>query len=382
MIKKFTYTLLALAITVIFVRAGITSYPKPSFGYTGATLNSTCANSGCHTNTVKNTGSVSIIGLPTNNGYVPDSVYNFSLTITSDQPGLQRWGFAIVARNNLNKKIGTFMEDNLNTIVDKRVDMSGNEIDQQLVDSAPGLVAVGTSYTYNNLKWKAPSIEQATNDPIKFFFAAVAADGNGSRTGDFVYTGRTETVLPITLSKISTAVNGEVVNLTWQTSSESNSSYFIIEKSTDNRNFISVGTVNAAGTSSGLRNYSYTDDKPAYFDKSTFYRLILVDKDGTKKYSGVVSVIVKAKGSFVRKIYPNPVIAGDNMQVELVANKDQSVNIELISIKGRKVKQLQSQLTKGNNLLNLRLFKYTPSGMYVVVVRMENVTQQIPILIQ
>src|SRR4051812_33247928 len=138
-------------------------------------------------------------------------------------------------------------------------------------------------------------------------------------------------VLPLTLSGFDAIVSGTSVELDWKTLSESNSSQFIIEKSSDNQHFIEVARVDASGTSNDLKNYSFTDEKPAYFERPTFYRLVLVDKDGTRKYSNVVNITLKSKGSFVKKLYPNPVTAGNTMQVELVSDKSQVVNMQLFS---------------------------------------------------
>lgn len=188
--------------------------------------------------------------------------------------------------------------------------------------------------------------------------------------------------LPLTLTDFTAGVNGSSVDLVWKTSSESNSSHFIIEKSSDNQHFIQVATVDAAGTSSGLKNYSFSDEKPAYFDRPTYYRLVLIDKDGTKKYSKVVSVTVKARGSFVRKLYPNPVIAGNIMQAEIISDKSQPVTIQLYSITGSRIKDMKTTILKGNNIINIPIHRFTATGMYSLVVKTDDQTQQIPLIIR
>ena len=63
-----------------------------------------------------------------------------------------------------------------------------------------------------------------------------------------------------------------------------------------------------------------------------FTRLVLVDKDGTKKYSNVVNVTLKAKGSFVKKLYPNPVLAGNTMQVEIISNRTKRLTYSYLAL--------------------------------------------------
>jgi hypothetical protein len=49
--------------------------------------------------------------------------------------------------------------------------------------------------------------------------------------------------------------------LQWTTASEQNSDSFFIEKSTDGSNFIIIGSVAAAGNSTEVRKYSFTDSE-------------------------------------------------------------------------------------------------------------------------
>lgn len=74
--------------------------------------------------------------------------------------------------------------------------------------------------------------------------------------------------------------------LEWQTASEVNSEYFIIEKSPDGSVFDPVGKVPASVESSDIRKYSYKDEKP--FEGVTYYRLRQMDTDGSSSYSQVL----------------------------------------------------------------------------------------------
>jgi hypothetical protein len=86
-------------------------------------------------------------------------------------------------------------------------------------------------------------------------------------------------VLPIELiSFYAEAANG-VVYLTWQVASEKDVDYYLLEKSMDGDQFITIGTVNSKGDSYSEREYSFTDDFP---EKGLmYYRLTNIDADGT-----------------------------------------------------------------------------------------------------
>ena len=82
---------------------------------------------------------------------------------------------------------------------------------------------------------------------------------------------------------IQRGING--TTLAWNTSSEQNSNYFEVLKSTDGINFYVLGKVMASGNSSSIKNYSFYDLKSS--TGSTFYKIVSVDFDGSKKDSEI-----------------------------------------------------------------------------------------------
>ena len=96
--------------------------------------------------------------------------------------------------------------------------------------------------------------------------------------------------LPIKLASITATQEGKTITTNWNTSTELNTSHFIIQHSTDGSSFTDIGTVKAIG--SGANSYAYTDNNPTPYPLNgvLYYRLQSVDKDGTCTYSKVVSV--------------------------------------------------------------------------------------------
>lgn len=108
--------------------------------------------------------------------------------------------------------------------------------------------------------------------------------------------------LPVKLSFFNVkAESNSSVKLEWTTSFEQNTEIFEIERSNDNRNFTSVGKVVAQNLSAGKR-YQYIDNTAT--NGENFYRLKIVDVDGSFSYSDVKSAIVE--NSHQIKVYPNP----------------------------------------------------------------------------
>jgi len=112
-------------------------------------------------------------------------------------------------------------------------------------------------------------------------------------------------VLPIGLLNFSATPNNNQVDLQWTTSTESNNSYFTVERSRDGVVFDSIAVVATqafGGNSSTPLNYSIVDNHP-YMGLS-YYRLKQTDLDGNSTYSTVAPVDFAQKQNF--GIYPNP----------------------------------------------------------------------------
>jgi uncharacterized delta-60 repeat protein len=113
-----------------------------------------------------------------------------------------------------------------------------------------------------------------------------------------------DVVLPIQLLSFTASVQNTSVLLQWKTTAEQNTSHFIIEKSNDGTNFRSIGTVNAAGNSSTVKNYSFTDI--SMLTGTVFYRLKTIDMNGSFTYSKTVAVKQQLGGQQTI-LFPNPV---------------------------------------------------------------------------
>ena len=110
--------------------------------------------------------------------------------------------------------------------------------------------------------------------------------------------------LPVKLTSFTAAYSHDAVNLEWKTAQEINASQFVIERSNDGNNFVEIGNVAAKGNTSLASSYNFTDHLNESNTPKLFYRLKMIDKDGTYEYSSVVAVNIKTKALFT--ISPNP----------------------------------------------------------------------------
>ena len=104
----------------------------------------------------------------------------------------------------------------------------------------------------------------------------------------------TNATLPLDLlSFTGNLQNNNTVLLNWKTENEINTSHFVIERSTDGIRYSGIGNVTANGRNNagGSFNYSFTDnDAVNQSSQRLYYRLKMVDIDGSLKYSNIVSV--------------------------------------------------------------------------------------------
>ncbi|HAK79668.1 MAG TPA: hypothetical protein DCM71_22850 [Runella sp.] len=163
-------------------------------------------------------------------------------------------------------------------------------------------------------------------------------------------------IVPVQLMYFRGKAEAERVRLSWATALEINSSHFNVERSTDLKEFSTIGKLTSAGDSRQLINYSFLDEAP--LPGVNYYRLKQVDKDGTSDYSKIIAVSPQAEATqFV--IYPNP---SDGNSVRLQFDNLELDRLRLITMLGQEI-PFDIQATS-NNSLTIRPHKILENGLY------------------
>jgi hypothetical protein len=176
----------------------------------------------------------------------------------------------------------------------------------------------------------------------------IAADGFAGDNCRWTFTGNNIIILPVEFIDLTAQNINNFVKVSWTTDSEINSDYFIVEKSKDGVNFETVSTVDGAGNSSTLNNYSINDSNP--FDGTNYYRIKQYDFDGYFKYSNIVAVNIKPTNEAV-VIYPNPVSANGVLEINSTEAEDQILSI--FDVTGKLVFSKKYNIYVGKNQLIL-----------------------------
>jgi hypothetical protein len=123
-------------------------------------------------------------------------------------------------------------------------------------------------------------------------------------TSEFGANRLVELAMPVTLAAFSAKKESGIVQLNWLTTEEVNSDYFEIQHSTDGGSWDIVARIASHENSSETRAYQYEHISPAA--GMNYYRLKMVDLDGTYAMSRMVNVHFEVPGVIA---YPNPVTA-------------------------------------------------------------------------
>jgi hypothetical protein len=175
------------------------------------------------------------------------------------------------------------------------------------------------------------------------------------------------TVLPVNLSLFDARANSCSVDLSWTAETETNFSDYEVQYSTNGSSFQTIGTVAASKS----RNYSYEHANPA--QGKIYYRLKMVDLDGSFEYSKVIALNLNCNRAEV-VVYPNPVTDKVNINI---TNAQSETIAHLFDNTGKLV--FTGTMTNGTNSINMSKFT---SGMYLLVLKNNFETQNLKIIKQ
>ncbi len=136
--------------------------------------------------------------------------------------------------------------------------------------------------------------------------------------------------LPVEIQSFSGRISERSVLLQWQVGNEINLSRYLIERSIDGNMYQAVGEVKAVGK----KGYLFED--AATSGSALFYRINIIDRDGSSNYSQVLRMEIPFSQTSLQ-IHPNPVKAS----IHLILSKELSSNSQIViyDLVGKKVLQ-------------------------------------------
>jgi hypothetical protein len=181
----------------------------------------------------------------------------------------------------------------------------------------------------------------------------------------------TSTEAPLTLELLDFDgvwnVESRMSNLFWSTSVEINSDYIAVERTQDlGGEFVEMGRVNAQGNTAATTQYTFDDDQ--VFDSGIYYyRLRLVDLDGSYAYSKTIALEVRMDGAdqdIKIGVYPNPVI--ENLNIDIDVERASNVKGGIYDVIGQLIQPLEiTRLEGGKTTISVNVSDI-PVGTYLL----------------
>lgn len=174
--------------------------------------------------------------------------------------------------------------------------------------------------------------------------------------------------LPVTLVEFKANKKTNGVELTWDVREESNLNVYEVQRSTDGVHFETIALVFPWDNGRASNDYHYTDQKP--FDGINYYRLNMVDKDGSRKYSTIVSVRIGAALNTQIVIAPNPV--KERIRVIFSGLSNGMYRVELRNTNGQLQQSRQITITQREQIEHLDRTAASNAGIYWLTVYDKN----------
>ena len=223
-----------------------------------------------------------------------------------------------------------------------------------------GYLIMGSTYTLK-LKVRAALIPGSVTNTARLF--------SSSQAGDIFTDESTAVISPsggpldVKLTSFTATLVNHNTLLKWETETEINNDYFVIERSENGVNFNSIATQQGNGTTSTKSYYSYTDVLNTNA-KILYYRLKSVDNTGKFTYSNIIAIRLDG-GINVNKfsVYPNPTV--NNVKISLTSSSDAETVVRVISLDGKVVMVRNVKVQKGDNVIVISEFERLQKGTYV-----------------
>ncbi|AFH47859.1 Putative aminopeptidase [Ignavibacterium album JCM 16511] len=176
------------------------------------------------------------------------------------------------------------------------------------------------------------------------------------------------TVIPVELTSFTAVANGNNVELSWSTATETNNRGFEIQRSqspkfTSEVIWEKIGFVNGKGTTTEPQSYLFTDKNLRAGKYS--YRLKQIDFDGTFEYSNEIEVEIFTPDKFVlEQNYPNPFNPSTKISFVIPNSVRNLVTLIVYDVLGNEVATLLNEYKEAGRYEVEFNASELPSGIY------------------
>lgn len=215
---------------------------------------------------------------------------------------------------------------------------------------------VQKSFTFNTGNSTSVSINLRNNAP--------GGSGNDWAIDDFTL-NQCFILLPVSVINMDAKYQSGQTQVSWEVSSDDIIDHYDVEYSNDGKAFYSAGQVKAQGNGG---KYNFVDSR--IVETKMYYRIKIVDKNGSAKYTKILIVRNQGGNSSSLTVSPNP--ATSNPSASFWSDARQTATVNLVDASGRLLVQLRKQFNKGANSFTIPVPDNTKTGVYFLQIYLEN----------
>lgn len=159
-----------------------------------------------------------------------------------------------------------------------------------------------------------------------------------------------------------------MVDIQWETASETNADYFEVQRSEDMSSWEYINTVEANGSSNQTSQYACFDNNPPNETETIYYRLKQVDNDGAYEYSKVAALTVPNELDDNISLFPNP--ADDAINLQFISGVDTPITVYIWDELGKNVISREIEIVAGLNLIRFDISRLAPAVYTMQIITM------------
>ena len=168
--------------------------------------------------------------------------------------------------------------------------------------------------------------------------------------------------LPVNLISFTGRTQENENHLEWKVVNERNFSHYELEKSINDTEFNLLAQLPASGKNEVSLSF-YNDKTPATL---SYYRLKMIDNDGSFNYSNVISLHRNLKDFEVKNVYPNPTT--NTATIIYDSENDVTINFEITDVLGVNLGTINAEAKSGVNTQIINLSDF-PAGIYFITIK-------------
>lgn len=207
---------------------------------------------------------------------------------------------------------------------------------------------------------------------VFYYGVSIGADKNSCLSNMDLCAAKYAQVTPVELTSFTAMSQNQQVTLNWITATEINNNGFEVQRSVTNSDFVTVGFVKGAGTTTEQKAYSFLDKNLS--NGSYTYRLKQIDYNGLYEYSEAIEVDVRSLDTYtLEQNYPNPF--NPTTKIGYVLSAKTNVKVVVMNTIGEQVAILVNQTQEqGYHQLDFNASNL-PSGIYFYSLQTENYSE-------